>query len=101
MAAKLRSSLLCRPRALKLMWYSEKEKQPQYYLTFYWSFGSSWRSRATPPLSALSPCGVPAMVFWSGPVSLRKFPAGGLDGTAPPVVTSTPVRLTGAVEDTL
>ena len=55
----------------------------------------------TPPLSAALPCGVPAMVSWSGPVSLRKRLAGGLDGTAPPVVTSSPIHLTGAVEDTL
>ena len=55
----------------------------------------------TPPLSAPLPCGVPAMVSWSGPVSLRKYLAGGLDGTAPSVVTSTPIHLTGAVEDIL
>ena len=55
----------------------------------------------TPPLSAPLPCGVPAMVSWSGPVSLRKGLAGGLDGTAPPAVSSIPIHLTSSVEDTL
>ena len=41
------------------------------------------------------------MVSWSGPVSVKKRLACGLDGTAPPVVTSIPIRLTGAVGDTL
>ena len=46
MAAKMRSAVLCRPRALKLMWHSAKKKQPQQNLTTYWSFGSGWRSPA-------------------------------------------------------
>ena len=55
----------------------------------------------TSPLSAPLPCGFAAMVFWSGPVSLRQCLVGGLDGTAQPVVTSVPIHLTGAVGDTL
>ena len=47
-AAKLRSSFLRRPRALKMMGHSaKKKKQLQQYNTTYWSFGSRWSSPAT------------------------------------------------------
>ena len=52
-------------------------------------------------LSAPLPCGIPAIISWSEPVSFRKKLAGGLDGTAQPVVTSAPIHLTVAVGDTL
>ena len=87
MAVKLRSSVLCRPRALKLMWHSAKKKQPQKILPLIGRSVPVGGPQPTPPLSAPLPSGVPAMVSWSGPVSLRKCLAGGLDGTAPPVVT--------------
>ena len=98
MAAKLRSSDLCRPRALKLMWHSSKKNNHNKILPFIGRSVPAGGPQPTSPLSAPLPCGTPAIVSWSGPVSLRKCLAGGLDGTAPPVVTSTPIHLTGAVE---
>ena len=101
MAAKLQSSLLCRPRELKLMWHSEKKNSHNKILPFIGRSAPAEGPHPTPRLSASLLGGVPAMVFWSGPISLRKCLAGGLDGTAPTVVTSIPIWLTGAVGDRL
>ena len=94
-AAKLQSSLLCRPRALKLMWHSAKKNSHNKSLPFVGRSAPAEGPQPTPRLS------VPAMVFWSEPISLRKCLAGGLDGTAPTVATSIPIWLTGAVGDRL
>ena len=100
-AAKLRSSLLRRPRALKLMWHSAKKNSPNSILPHIIRSAPAERPKQTPLPSAPLPGGVPVMVSWSGPVSLRKFLAGGLDGIAPTVVILFPIRLTGAVGNTL
>ena len=79
------------------MWHSAKKK----ILPLIGRSDPDGGPQPTPPLSAPLTCGVPAMVSWFGPVSLRKCLAGVLDGTATPVVTSTAIHLTGAVEDIL
>ena len=99
--AKLRSSLLSWPEHLNAYGTQQKKNQPQQYLNTYWSIGPDEGPQPIPALSAPLSGGVPAMVSWSGPVSLRKGLAGGLDGTAPPAVSSIPIHLTSSVEDTL
>ena len=83
------------------MWHSAKKNSHPKILPPIGRSVPTGGRQPTPPLSAPLPCGVPVMVSWSGPVSFRRCLAGDLDGTAPPVVTSTPILLTGAVEDTL
>ena len=101
MAAKLRSSLLCRPRALKLVWHSAEKNSLNNILLLIGRSAPAEGPKPTPLLSAPLSGGIPAMVSWSGLGILRKCLAGGLDGTAPPLVTSIPIRLTGAYGDTL
>ena len=83
------------------MWHSAKKNSPKSILPLIGRSASAEGPQPTRPPSASLPGGVPAMVSWSGPVSLRKCLAGGLDGTALTVVTSIPIHLTGAVGDTL
>ena len=83
------------------MWHSAKKNSFKNILPLIGRSAPAEGPQPTAPFSAPLPCGVPAMIFWSGPVSLRKFLAGGLDGTAQPVVISVPIHLAGAVGDTL
>ena len=83
------------------MWHSAKKKQHPNILPLIGRSAPGEGPQPTPPLSASSLCGVPATVSRSGSVSLRKLPAGGIDRTAQPVVTSVPILLTGAVGDSL
>ena len=83
------------------MWHSAKKNSLNNILSLIGRSALVEDPQPTPPLSVSSLYGVPALVSRSGSVSLRKFPAGGFDGTAQPVVTSVPIHLTGAVGDTL